>query len=50
MRFDDGVGDDDEYARTSNRLTGCGCLAGLAIAVLGIPLWIFFRLLFCDFH
>ncbi|WP_405685344.1 hypothetical protein [Streptomyces sp. NBC_00057] len=47
------MGDNDEYARTSNRLTGCGCLAGLAIAVLavlGIPLWIFFGLLFSDFH
>ncbi|MFE7395353.1 hypothetical protein [Streptomyces sp. NPDC057557] len=47
------MGDDDEYARTGNRLTGCGCLAGLAItvlAVLGFPLWIFFGLLFSDFH
>ncbi|MGW1068180.1 hypothetical protein ACWD4F_27110 [Streptomyces aureus] len=37
------MGSSEDYARTSDRLIGCGCLAGLALALfatIGFPLLI----------
>ncbi|MGW5639811.1 hypothetical protein [Streptomyces sp. NPDC003832] len=35
----------DDYARTSARLTTCGCLAGLVVA-LSMPLYMLVAMLF----